>query len=95
MANNMEPIKGKIEIKVDTSNLQKIKEPKFVEETFKTEKGGTASVVKIVSEALTGLVDAYGKGQIRQGQGVSAKELVQMYNNNVSLHGEDVRKINR
>lgn len=91
---DMQPIKGELTVKIDATDIdKKVKSSKFVEDTFKTKEGTTATVVKIISDALTGLVNASGKGKIGQGQGVTAKELVQMYNNNVSLNGENVRKI--
>lgn len=91
---DMQPIKGELTVKIDATDIdKKVKSSKFVEDTFKTKEGTTATVVKIVSDALTGLVNASGKGKIEQGQGVTAKELVQMYNNNVSLNGENVKKI--
>ena len=91
---DMQPIKGELTVKIDATDIdKKVKSSKFVEDTFKTKEGTTATVVKIVSDALNGLVNASGKGKIEQGQGVTAKELVQMYNNNVSLNGENVRKI--
>ena len=91
---DMQPIKGELTVKIDATDIdKKVKSSKFVEDTFKTKEGTTATVVKIISDALTGLVNASGKGKIEQGQGVTAKELVQMYNNNVSLNGENVRKI--
>lgn len=91
---DMQPIKGELTVKIDATDIdKKVKSSKFVEDTFKTKEGTTATVVKIVSDALTGLVDASGKGKIGQGQGVTAKELSEIYKNNLSLNGENVRKI--
>ena len=91
---DMQPIKGELTVKIDATDIdKKVKSSKFVEDTFKTKEGTTATVVKIVSDALNGLVNASGKGKIEQGQGVTAKELIQMYNNNISLNGENVKKI--
>ena len=91
---DMQPIKGELTVKIDATDMdKKVKSSKFIEDTFKTKEGTTATVVKIVSDALTGLVDASGRGKIGQGQGVTAKELSEIYKNNLSLNGENVRKI--